>query len=152
VTGDLFSSEHGPSGEFGLGGKDIINVIRKGGNYGWPLVVGKAGKEPYLDPLIMWEQATPPSGMTFFNDALYVATLGSRALVRIRLAQRPGDYEVTGIERLFVRKWSDGTYGRLRDVVAGPDGNLYVLTNNRDRRGNPHKDDDRILRLVPRGK
>ena len=151
-TGDLFASEHGPSGESGLQGKDIVNVIQKGGNYGWPLVVGKAKIEPYLDPLIMWEQATPPSGMTFFDNALYVATLGSRALVRIRLEHSDGTYEVTAIERLFARRWSDGTYGRLRDAVAGPDGNLYVLTNNHDRRGNPHPDDDRILRLVPRGK
>jgi glucose/arabinose dehydrogenase len=148
-TGDLFSSEHGPSGESGLRGKDIVNVIQKGGNFGWPIVVGKAGKEPYLDPLIMWEEATPPAGMAFFNDALYVATLRSRALIRIRLAHHDGSYEVTGIERLFARRGNNGEYGRLRDAVAGPDGNLYVVTSNRDGRGNPHRDDDRILRLVP---
>jgi glucose/arabinose dehydrogenase len=149
-TGDLFSSEHGPSGESGLRGRDIINVIQKGGNFGWPIVVGKVGQEPYHDPLIMWEEATPPAGMTFFNDDLYVATLRTRALVRIRLSHAGGAYEVTAIERLFARKGNRGEYGRLRDAVAGPDGNLYVLTSNRDGRGKPHRDDDRILRLIPR--
>ncbi len=150
ATGDLFSSEHGPSGEFGLRGKDIINVVRKGGNYGWPLVIGKAAIPPYLDPIILWEEATPPSGMTFFGDRLYVATLRSEALMRIQLAHRDGRYEVTRIERLFARKGSGGVYGRLRDVVAGPDGNVYVLTSNRDGRGTPRQGDDKILRLVPK--
>jgi glucose/arabinose dehydrogenase len=149
-TNDLFSSEHGPSGEYDLQGRDIINVIQKGGNYGWPLVLGKAGIKPYIDPIIMWPRATPPAGMTFFNGDLYVATLRSRALVRIELSGKEGSWEVTGIDRLFAKGWSDGVYGRLRDVVAGPDGNLYVLTSNRDGRGSPQPGDDKILRLSPK--
>ncbi|HNR65951.1 MAG TPA: PQQ-dependent sugar dehydrogenase, partial [Atribacterota bacterium] len=49
-TGVLFSSEHGPTGEFGLYSRDEVNIIEKGGNYGWPLVVGAAGVESYKDP------------------------------------------------------------------------------------------------------
>lgn len=149
-TGDLFSSEHGPSGEFGLRGRDIVNVIEPGGNYGWPLVLGDADVEGFIDPLVMWEQATPPSGMAFWDGRLFVATLRSRALVRIALERSGEDYRVTAIDRFFARGVSEGIYGRLRDVVVGPDGALYVLTSNRDGRGSPAPGDDRILRLTVR--
>jgi len=147
-TGDLFSSEHGPSGEFGLRARDEINTIFPGGNYGWPIVVGAADKEPFIDPLIMWPRATPPSGMAFWDDSLFVATLRSRALLRIELQTSGEDYKVKKIERLFATDWSNGIFGRLRDAVAGPDGALYVLTSNRDGRGSPLPGDDRILRLT----
>ncbi|MFW5747919.1 MAG: PQQ-dependent sugar dehydrogenase, partial [bacterium] len=84
ATGEIFASEHGPSGEFGLRGRDNINVIRAGENYGWPLVLGDADVEKYTDPVVMWEEATPPSGTAFHDDYFYVATLRSEALVRIR--------------------------------------------------------------------
>lgn len=147
-TGILFSSEHGPSGEFGLRDKDIINIIEKGGNYGWPLVLGDANVEPYIVPIIMWPQATPPSGMTFWNNDLFVATLRSRALLRIRMTLKDDSYEITAIDRLFAADWSNGTYGRLRSAIVGPDNALYVLTNNRDGRGTPQEGDDRILRII----
>jgi glucose/arabinose dehydrogenase len=148
-TGSLFSSEHGPSGEFGLRDRDIINVIEKGGNYGWPLVVGDANVEPYIDPIIMWPRATPPSGMTFWNGNLYVATLGSEALVRITVEPAGNTYNVISIDRLFAQDWRSGVYGRLRDAVVGPDNALYILTNNRDGRGTTRSGDDKILRLTP---
>jgi len=147
-TQTLFSSEHGPSGEFGLRDKDMINIITKGGNYGWPLVLGDANIDPYIDPIIMWPQATPPSGMTFWNGDLFVATLRSQALIRIDITQSDDSYEVTGIDRLFSNDWFSGTYGRLRNAVVGPDNALYVLTNNRDGRGRPREGDDKILRIT----
>lgn len=147
-TGSLFSSDHGPSGEYGLRGKDIINVIEKGGNYGWPLVLGAANVHPYIDPIILWERATPPSGMTFWNGKLYVATLRSQSLIRIAVEPTGSGYNVNRIDRLFARDWFSGAYGRLRDAVVGPDGALYVLTNNRDGRGSPRAGDDRILRIT----
>lgn len=150
-SGQLFASEHGPSAEFGLGAHDEVNVIRPGGNYGWPRVVGAAGLEGYADPLIAWtEETTPPAGMAFHQGDLYVASLASEALLRIGLQAENGGLRVTGIERLFVDDASDGSLGRLRDVVAGPDGRLYLLTSNRDGRGNPRPGDDRIYRLDPR--
>ncbi len=147
-TGDLFSSEHGPSGEFGLRGKDIINIIEKGGNYGWPHALGASGMDEYIDPLIMWSTATPPSGMAFWNSRLYVATLRSQTLVRIDFQKNGDSYEPVNIDRLFADGSFSGTHGRLRDAVAGPDGALYVLTSNFDGRGNPRRGDDRILRLT----
>ncbi|HXX56581.1 MAG TPA: PQQ-dependent sugar dehydrogenase [Thermodesulfovibrionales bacterium] len=154
-TGRLFESEHGPSGEFGHFANDEINVIVKGGNYGWPEVIGAPGKKPYLDPIIVWKKTTPPSGITFYKGHLlnslrgnlFVATLKSQALIRIQFegnGERPAR-----IERWFARNYNEGKYGRLRDVVEGPDGALYFLTNNRDGRGHPLPGDDRIYRIVP---
>jgi glucose/arabinose dehydrogenase len=147
-TGDLFSSEHGPSGEMALRGKDIINVIYPGENYGWPLVVGEVNHEEYEDPIVMWEQAVPPSGVAFWQDDLFVATLRSQALVRITMDVENDGYQITGIEHWFSPSSNQGEFGRLRDVVLGPDDALYVLTNNRDGRGNPADNDDRILRIT----
>jgi len=158
VTRDLFASEHGPSGESLVFGNDEINVIRKGGNYGWPEVVGAPSGMPYVNPLIVWRKATPPSGITFYaggalahlrND-LFVATLKSRALIRVRLQGKAGGYQVLAIERWFATDDNEGRFGRLRDVVAGPDGCLYFLTSNRDGRGNPGRNDDMIVRIMPR--
>ena len=156
-TGDLFESEHGPSGEFGRFAHDEINVIKKGGDYGWPAVIGAARLKQYIDPLVVWEKTTPPSGITFYKGELlkhlqgdlFIATLRSESLIRIRL-QRPDEDKVARIERWFANGYSDGKYGRLRDVVEGPDGALYFLTNNRDGRGTPRSGDDRIYIIVPR--
>ena len=155
-TGDLFESEHGPSGEFGRFAHDEINVIKKGGNYGWPAVIGAARLKQYTDPLIVWEKTTPPSGITFYKGELlkhlrgdlFVATLRSESLIRIRLQKNDG-YKVTKIERWFANDYSDGKYGRIRDVVEGPDAALYFLTNNRDGRGTPRAGDDKIFIITP---
>jgi glucose/arabinose dehydrogenase len=144
----LFSSEHGPSGEFGLRNKDEINIIQKGGNFGWPHVVGAAGKNSYHDPLVMWKQATPPGGIAFFKNDLYVATLRSEALIRIRLETTNRNFNISTIERFFTKGHYSGKFGRLRDVVLGPDESLYVLTGNRDGRGKVRPNDDKILKIV----
>lgn len=54
------------------------------------------------------------------------------------------------IERWFAHDYNAGKYGRLRDIVEGPDGALYLLTNNRDVRGDPKPGDDRIYRILPK--
>jgi len=79
---------------------------------------------------------------------LFVATLRSESLIRIRL-QKSTEYKVTKIERWFANDYSDGKYGRTRDVVEGPDGALYFLTNNRDGRGTSRSGDDKIYVITP---
>ncbi|HOR42881.1 MAG TPA: PQQ-dependent sugar dehydrogenase, partial [Atribacterota bacterium] len=89
-----------------------------------------------------------PSGMTFWDNYLFVATLRSEALIRIHLEQFDESYQVKGIDRLFAEDWDTGTFGRLRDAVAGPDDALYILTNNYDGRGRPREGDDKIIRIT----
>lgn len=155
-TGKLYESEHGPSGESGRFAHDEINLITKGGNYGWPEVIGAPAKKPYIDPLIVWKETTPPSGITFYRgdllkhlkEDLFVATLRSEALIRIQF--KPNTSDVQKIERWFATDFSNGKYGRIRDIVEGPDGALYFLTNNTDGRGSPRPNDDKIYRIVPK--
>jgi glucose/arabinose dehydrogenase len=145
-TDRLISTEHGPSGGDGPQGFDEINEIRKGANYGWPEVFGEDHGD-FTAPLRVYEEAIAPSGATFVTregsawtgDYLF-ATLRGEALRRIRL---DGDRIVLD-EALL-----EGEFGRLRTVVEGPGGALYVLTSNRDGRGSPEDGDDRILRITP---
>jgi glucose/arabinose dehydrogenase len=140
AAGRLYASEHGPSGF--PGGHDELNLIRPGRNYGWPEVYGKAGKAGFEDPVLESGSRTwAPSGMAILGGAAYITALRGQQLLRVGLGP---DGAVTGSSSLL-----DNTYGRLREAVVGPDGALYVATSNRDGRGSPHLDDDRILRLVP---
>jgi glucose/arabinose dehydrogenase len=138
-TGHLISTEHGPSGGDGPQGLDEINDIRKGHNYGWPEVYGE-DHEGFTAPLKVYEDAIAPSGATFFQGDFWFATLRGEALHRLRMN---GDRILEDDELL------EGEYGRLRTVVEGPDHKLYVLTSNRDGRGDPEDSDDRILRITP---
>jgi len=149
-TRELFAAEHGPSGEFLLFGHDEVNVIQPGRNYGWPLAVGAPKVQQFVDPIISWNDiTTPPSGMTFWRGALYIATLSSEALVRIEFERNGPEWRAREIERWFADGGTEGRYGRIRDAIVGPDSALYVLTSNRDGRGTVREGDDRILRIAP---
>ncbi len=145
-TGRLYATEHGQSLN------DEVNLIEAGENYGWPMAEGATHPAPYRAPLAAYRAPTAPGGATFSDsDALpqwrgnlFFAALRGTHLHRIALdANDPR--RIAGEERLL-----DGQYGRLRDVVQGPDGALYVATSNRDGRGNPNSEDDRVLRIGPR--
>jgi glucose/arabinose dehydrogenase len=143
VSGDLWASEHGPTGN------DEINLIQSGLNYGWPAIQGSATRSGMEAPIEFFATAIAPSGASFYRgqrfpqfvNNLFVGTLRGTHLLRLAI---DASRRITSQERLL-----DGTYGRLRDVVSGPDGYLYLGTNNRDGRGSPAPSDDRILRLVP---
>lgn len=143
-TKELFVSEHGPSGEFGLRKDDEINVIVKGGNYGWPRAIGAVGEKGLIDPILLWrETGAPPSGMAFFDGSLFVATQRSNALIRVDVEKKGEDWTVKAIERWFSDKPDSGSWGSFRDAVVGPDGALYALTNFNSR-------DDKILKISRR--
>lgn len=128
--------------EFGQNQLDEINRIEPGNNYGWPIVEGPGGGSAYTDPLVTWTPAeASPSGAAIVDDSLWVAGLRGRRLWQVPLT---GDGGVgTPVAHLA------GEYGRLRNAAAAPDGTLWVTTSNRDGRGTPATDDDRILALTP---
>src|SRR5262249_50408868 len=139
--------------EFGLHARDEINQIQPGGNFGWPEATCAVSRPKLIDPLVCWtDAAVPPGGIAFAGSDLLVATLKSETLVRIRFAETGAAYRATDIQRWFSRSPSLGRYGRLRDVVSGPDGAYYVLTSNRDGRGRPRPYDDHILRITLSGR
>ncbi|MFQ6059037.1 MAG: PQQ-dependent sugar dehydrogenase [Anaerolineae bacterium] len=153
ATGALFITEHGPSGEMGLCCRDEINLIEPGANYGWPLVTEAPGDPRFVDPVLHSGLDTwAPAGAAFYGNGealapwrgnLFFGALRGQHLHRLVLGG-PQLQQVVAEERLF-----EGEYGRIRDIVLGPDGYLYFTTSNRDGRGRPAPDDDRILRIVP---
>ena len=145
----LYSAEHGPSGEGGQFAHDEINIIEAKNNYGWPQQVGKDGNDSFTEPIVDTGSETwAPSGIAFYRGVnqqswrnnLFVATLRGSHIHRLVLDDK-GD-SIIMQEKLF-----QDTYGRIRAMVSGPDGALYFSTSNRDGRGRPAKNDDRILRL-----
>ncbi|QFK70247.1 PQQ-dependent sugar dehydrogenase [Pradoshia sp. D12] len=143
VTGDLFSSEHGQSAH------DEINLIEAGKNYGWPIIQGDEAKEGMETPIAHSATETwAPSGMTFvskgeWKNQLLIANLRGVQVLKVELDE--SGKQVKSIESLFKDQ-----YGRIRNIIEAPDGTLYMMTNNRDGRGNPSDKDDRIIRLIPK--
>lgn len=128
--------------EFGQDRLDELNVLVPGGNYGWPGVEGPGGGPGLVDPVVTWTPAqASPSGLAVADGAVYVAALRGAALWKVPWADgaSAGDPE-----RLL-----DGVLGRLRHVVHGPDGALWLLTSNTDGRGDPRDGDDRLVRMLP---
>ena len=133
-TGALWTHEHGPQGG------DEVNIMRAGANYGWPVITyganyglgtkigegtAKAGME---QPIHHWVPSIAPSGMAFYSGDkfprwqgnLFVGALRDRMLVRLQL----DGAKVVKEERLL-----KNAVGRIRDVRVGPDGLVYLLTD-----------------------
>jgi glucose/arabinose dehydrogenase len=144
----LFETEHGPSGFDGPGGGDEVNLVERGKNYGWPIVHHQQAREGLESPLLEYTPAVAPaSGIFYRGNALaafkgnyFFGCLRGERIIRVVLDGR----RVVSQESLL-----QGKYGRIREVAEGPDGALYFSTSNKDGRGNPARDDDRILRLLP---
>ncbi len=144
-TGEIWTNEHGPQGG------DEINIIRAGTNYGWPVItygvnyiigtkIGEGTHKPGMaQPLYYWVPSIAPSGMTFYTGGkypnwrgnLFVSSLKDRMLVRLSL-----EGEKVVDEERFLRD----VIGRIRDVCEGPDGLLYIITD---------ESDGKLIRLEP---
>jgi aldose sugar dehydrogenase len=145
ADGKLWEQEHGA-----MGG-DEINIIEKGHNYGWPLVsygvnydgtpvgTGKAKMEGVDDPLWHWTPSIAPSGMTFYTGELFPAWKGSlfNGALKFQLLSR---LELNGDKAVREERLLQDLHERIRDVRQGPDGALYLLTDNSP---------GRILRIAP---
>ena len=125
--------------EFGQDTFDEVNLIEPGGNYGWPEVEGMGDDDRFINPKVTWStDEASPSGLAIAGDTLYVGALRGQRLWTIPLS---------GDELGRPEAELEGQYGRLRNVQVAPDGSLWITTSNRDGRGDPDDDDDRVLRL-----
>ena len=146
-TRRLYSTEHGPSGFQGCC-RDELNYIEPGKNYGWPEIRGDETREGMVPPVVNagTSETWAPAGATFVSRGPWAGSLlftGLRGQTLYRVVLDSNDpRKVATFERYFYRQ-----FGRLRDIAEGPDGNLYLLTSNRDGRGSPQDDDDRVIRL-----
>jgi glucose/arabinose dehydrogenase len=145
----LWITDHGPSGEFGRRGHDEVSVATPGDNLGWPTIYGCEERDGLVTPLLTWENAAPPGGAAIYTGtaipewrgSLLVGTLGSQHLHRVVIE----DGRLVRHEGYFAG--AEG-FGRLREVLMGPDGALYVTTSNCDGRAACPPDGDRVLRIT----
>ena len=140
-NGILVSSEHGPSGEKGYA-HDEINVIEPGKNYGWPVIVGDSNNPEYTNPILHSGDITwAPSGLLYY-DSNKIPELKGKFLVAALRGQHVmvldldlENNRVNSVEKIF-----QDEYGRIRDLIQSPDGDVFILTSNGD--------NDKILRVT----
>lgn len=139
--GRQWQTEHGRSGA--VSGYDELNLIAEGSNYGWPdsqgdtVLTGTVGPVRHSGATTTWA----PSGIAYVDGRLFFAGLRGASLYEATVAD---DGTISDFETHLTN-----TFGRLRAVVLGPDGNLYVTTSNRDGRGAPNSGDDKVIRVYP---
>ena len=151
--GIMVLTDHGPSGDLDRYGHDEINVAKPGDNLGWPDIYACEEDENLHSPSMTWTNAMPPGGHAIYkgteipeweND-VFIGVMGINDpdvphLHRIRISD---EGQVT-LSEYYLR--FEESYGRLRDVIMGPDGGLYITTSNCDGRG-VCGDGDLILRV-----
>lgn len=150
-TGALYNDENGPNGG------DEMNVILPGRNYGWPLIsFGRAYDGPRISenptregieqPVVVWLPSIAPSGLTFYNGDKFPAWKGNAFLGGMRRGEIPGTGRLERVvfnskmQELRRESLLTELHQRIRDVRQGPDGFLYVLTD---------EDDGALLRIEP---
>ena len=153
-TGVIYETEHGP------GDNDEVNIIERGRNYGWPIVRGACDERDeqafcrdkrVMEPLTTWTPTVAISGADLYlsnripslRNSLLATSLAGRTLWRMKLSA--DGRRITERDAIL-----SGVYGRLRDVLVAPNGDIYICTSNRDGRGSPSDSDDRIIRLSSR--
>ncbi len=130
--GNLWATEHGASAS------DETNRIVSGKNYGWPTIRGAEKAADMESPVLESGSSTwAPSGAAVFGNSLFFTGLRGQALYEFDL------------KNYTLKTHFKGQFGRVRDVVRGPDNFLYILTSTRDGRGVPMKGDDQIIRIYP---
>jgi glucose/arabinose dehydrogenase len=156
ATGRLWETEHGPRGG------DELNIIEKGRNYGWPVIVhgidypgnaigeGITHKEGMEEPVYYWDPVIAPSGLAFYSGTMFpkwrgsvfVGGLRGMLLSRLTIAHD----KVVAEEPLLTE-----LHARIRDVRVGPDGAVYVLTDSGGSAVSPNTPfTSKLLKLTPR--
>jgi glucose/arabinose dehydrogenase len=137
--GNLWATEHGRSGV--QSGFDEVNLIVKGGNYGWPEIEGTQRREGMISPVAQSGESKTwaPSGMVYSNGRLLFAGLRGEAVYSLKIENGKVIGEVT--EHIAHQ------FGRIRTIVLGPDNLFYIITSNTDGRGNKKEGDDKLVKL-----
>ena len=126
--------------EFGDKRFDELNLIERGGNYGWPGVEGRSDDDDLVNPQVTWAtDDCSPAGIAITRSTAYIGALQGECLFAVPL---DGDRAGEPVAHL------GGEHGRIRTVAVAPDGALWVTTSNTDGRGDPRREDDRILRVT----
>lgn len=152
--GLLFSSEHGDAIE------DELNVIKKGGNYGWPFIEGFCDTEKenaycqttmVTGPVKSWTPVIAPADIAYYNSSAIPEWKNSILLVTLKTQSlRVLKLNEDGNEVLSEKIYLDHEFGRLRGICVSPAGGVYVSTSNRDwnpAEGFPKKEDDQIIKV-----
>lgn len=131
--GRLWATEHGQQA------RDELNLIEKGKNYGWPIVQGDQMREGMVNPVIQSGPSTTwaPAGVAFYDKSIFFGGLRDQSLFEYKPADK-------SLKRYFQEE-----FGRIRAVVLGPDGYLYITTSNTDGRGEPSSSDDKLIKVNP---
>ncbi|QQG42999.1 MAG: PQQ-dependent sugar dehydrogenase [Candidatus Daviesbacteria bacterium] len=130
--GNLWETEHGQTAA------DEVNLIQPAGNYGWPVIQGDQSQEDMVSPILHSGSNTwAPAGLTYYNGSLFFGGLRGQAFFEYN------------IESKKLTEHFKGEFGRIREVILGPDNLLYITTSNKDSRGNPIASDDRIIKIDP---
>ena len=143
----LWATEHGPSGM--ASGRDELNLVRVGENYGWPEITGDEMAEGMVSPVLHSGGDTwAPAGLAYADGRLFFGGLRGAALFEVRGVDQ---YEPSGggAGDLRLLAHFEGELGRLRPVRLGPDGRIYFGSSNRDGRGDPRQGDDRVFAVDP---
>ncbi|MBA2769786.1 MAG: PQQ-dependent sugar dehydrogenase [Sporichthyaceae bacterium] len=127
--------------EFGEKQADELNRIVPGANYGWPQVEGGDGRGGYRDPLAQWSPTSTcsPAGVAAANGRAWLGALRGQCVFSVRLR---------GPNAGTIGKHFAGRFGRIRQVAKALDGSLWITTSNRDGRGSPGADDDKVIRVA----
>ncbi len=138
-SGEFYSTEHGRSGI--QSGLDELNRIEAGKNYGWPIIEGDKTQNGLVTPLLNSGSGTTwaPSSAAYLEGDVFFTGLRGQSLYRVSIEGATPKLD----------SFLSSEYGRLRNVIVGPDGLLYISTSNRDGRGIPNGNDDQILRVNP---
>ncbi|AFS81952.1 glucose sorbosone dehydrogenase [Candidatus Nitrosopumilus sediminis] len=135
--GNLFVAEFGPEKN------DEINLIQPGKNYGWP-EQQCSGNENFQDAILCYDPSIEPGGILFYSGD----TLNFESSFIMASMRASNLYQLDFEEGLSSQKSILSGIGRVRDVVQGQDGSLYVITSNTDGKGFPDSMDDKLLRIL----